>query len=172
MDIIHPNNSKLIYDDVLDKYFQLSFVCSFRVYGKPIPKGSHKAFIRNGRAYITDIQKHLLQWQKAIRAEALKVKNSYTNVDWNNNAICLGLTFRFEHPKNHFTTKGKPSKNFALIHTKKPDFDKLARAVNDSLTGVLFKDDCRSFILPGLKFYGQQQGVWIQIYILSELKNE
>lgn len=167
--VIQPFCKKFIYNEELGKWFEIEYICSFRVYGKPIPKGSHRAFVRGNRAIITDSQEGLALWQSQIRVEAEKAKKDFPNVDWQNSAICLGLTFYFEHPKIHFTSTGKQSKHFELIHTKKPDFDKLARAVNDALTGTLFADDSQSSIITGFKFYGQP-GVNIQVYILTELR--
>ena len=54
------------------------------------------------------------------------------------------MTFYFPRPKSHYGT-GKNvnvlKENAPTHHTKKPDAMKLARAVEDALTGIVWKDD-------------------------------
>lgn len=57
--------------------------------------------------------------------------------------VTVGLTFWFPRPKGHFTPRGILKASAPRYHTVKPDVDKLARAVLDSLAHVAFSDDAR-----------------------------
>jgi len=54
----------------------------------------------------------------------------------------------------------KPSKA-ALLHTVKPDLDKLERAVLDGLADICFGDDAVVVKITGSKFYSPTEGVQI-----------
>ena len=61
-------------------------------------------------------------------------------------AFELGLVFLLERPKAHYTSKGAISSDGAArpMPISKPDADKLARAVFDALTGVIYADDAQA----------------------------
>ncbi len=169
MDTIHPFADKYIYNSIHDNYIKLVYICHFWVNGKPIPKGSHKAFVCGKRAIITDSQEGLALWQSKIRIEAQKAKSEFPELDWENNCIFLWIDYVFPHPKYHFTSTGKKSKRYTNICINKPDEDKLRRAVCDALTGTLYKDDCQTMSFTGLKLYGNP-GIRIQVYFAKEIE--
>lgn len=141
----------------------MKWICTFFVEGKPIPKGNHRAFIRGSKAIVTDAQGgNLSDWESSIRTVARKHFN-YQPID--NDAVALSIDFIFKHPKNHFTKKGKPTKQFRKNHITRPDADKLTRAVCDALTGVVYKDDSQVMFENISKIYGMNEGVKISIYI-------
>ena len=53
--------------------------------------------------------------------------------------------------------------NAPVYHCGKPDTDKLIRAIGDSLTGIVVRDDSRFVILQARKMYGIERAV-IKIY--------
>lgn len=163
--------NKTLTVDGIQNAFELLPIVTFRVYGKPIPKGSHKAFVCKNRAFVTDSQGgNLAHWQDLIRQAAINAK------DWTDifhcyvGGIAVGMDFFFKHPQNHFTAGGKRSKNYRDIYLKAPDADKLARAVFDALTGTVYDDDNRAFIEHAAKWYGQE-GVIVTIYFVKEKLN-
>lgn len=115
---------------------------NFTVYGKPAQMGSKKAFVRGGRAIITDDNSEKRkQWANAVSsvaAEAMARRDLISQPVW------LHASFYFARPKSHFGT-GKNAnvlKHSAPIeHAQTPDLDKLLRCLNDALTGVVFRDD-------------------------------
>ena len=164
--------NKLLTVDGVSSVFELVPVVTFRVYGKPIPKGSHSAFVRGNRAIITDLQGgNLSHWQDLIRTAAV---NAY---DWSeifktySGAFAIGMDFFFRHPQNHFTAGGNRSKNYRDIYIRTPDADKLTRAVFDALTGTVYDDDNRAIIEHAAKWYGQE-GVIVTIYMVKEKLND
>ena len=63
------------------------------------------------------------------------------------------------------------SKTKKLPASKRPDLDKLARAVLDALTDVIFEDDSQVVSLGAFKYItnpGQQPGVKVTVYELEE----
>ena len=67
--------------------------------------------------------------------------------------IIISMRFRLKRPKT--VKRDHP--------TVPPDVDKLARAVNDGLTGVAFTDDSQIVQLTASKIYSEHTGVDIEI---------
>lgn len=138
------------------------------VQGKPIPKGNHKAFQRGSKIFITDAQGGTLSdWQDAIRVQARK----YCKSPISETVFFLRVTFMFKHPKNHYTAKGDKSKHWRYYHVKRPDVDKLLRAVLDALTGTVYDDDSQVQLLNSTKKYADVEGAIIEIWTEEELLN-
>ena len=84
--------------------------------------------------------------------------------------VRVSLIFRLKRPKSHYRT-GKFSdvlkeEHVATRHGKRPDADKLARAVLDGLTGVVFVDDSQVFDLSVLKTWQKRdepEGCYIKV---------
>lgn len=115
---------------------------TFTVAGTPAQMGSKKAFIRGGRAIITDDNSNKRRtWANAVTAaaaEAMGERKPFTG------PVLLVVSFAFQRPASHFgsgknATKLKPSA--PTIHAQSPDLDKLIRCVGDALTGVVYRDD-------------------------------
>jgi Holliday junction resolvase RusA-like endonuclease len=112
---------------------------SFTVFGVAQPAGSKKAFVVKGRAVITDDAKRSRPWKTQVAQEAGLAMADRPLLD---GPLLLELTFWVPRPKGHFGAKGvRPS---APRHpTVRPDVLKLARAVEDALTGVVYRDDAQ-----------------------------
>lgn len=93
------------------------------------PKGSTKPFMPKGARFpvTTSDNPRLKDWQHAIqRAAGLEFDLQVQG------PIALLATFYLPRPK---------SIKLGSWHLKKPDLDKLTRAVGDALTGTAYKDD-------------------------------
>lgn len=114
---------------------------AFAVRGIPVPQGSKRAYVVNGKPILTEEAgpRHKT-WRSDIKARAEQ--------EWfaapTEGACLVRLIFRFPRPLSHFGT----GKNRDVLkatapvdHTQKPDIDKLTRAVLDALTGIIWKDD-------------------------------
>ena len=73
------------------------------------------------------------------------------------------LTFTYERPKSHFTSKGKLRSGIPLKHVYKPDADNLAKFVLDALNGTFYKDDSQIYQLTVVKRYGTENSVCITL---------
>jgi Holliday junction resolvase RusA-like endonuclease len=110
------------------------------VAGTPWPEGSLKAFVRNGKPVIVhDNPAALEAWRSTVRAKAIAARSSFLR-----RPVSVDMFFYLQRPKSHYRT----GRNAHLLRDAAPpypvskfDGDKLARAVLDALTGVLYDDD-------------------------------
>ncbi len=105
-------------------------VIEFEVPGEPQPQGSHQAYTRNGRAWVTSDNPRLRPWRNAVcwhAREALGERPPLTG------PVRVELWFSFARPRGHFGRRGLlPSAPAG--HAVRPDCDKLARGAIDALT--------------------------------------
>ncbi len=137
---------------------------SFTVYGEPRPQGSKQAQViyngqgkpvtKNGRivAVVRDDNKDLRNWRNQVADRAMEAYRSATSTS-PDNAECpepcsgpfsLFIKFIRPRPKYHYGTgrnEGKLKASAPKYPTKKPDTVKLARAVEDAMTSVIWIDD-------------------------------
>ncbi len=118
---------------------------TFTVCGKPATAGSKKAYAfkrKDGSlgANVTADDPKALLWRNAVAVAAHEAYDGPLLTG----PIHLIVTFGFPRPKGHF---GK-GRNAARLkpsapdeHIQKPDLVKLVRAVEDSLKGVVWRDD-------------------------------
>jgi crossover junction endodeoxyribonuclease RusA len=118
-------------------------VVTFRVIGKAEPKGSIKAFIPKGwtRPVLTSTNAKVKGWQQLVAEQAQTVAGDGLFVG----PVALGVAFQLPRPQS------LPKR--VQHHTKKPDLDKLARALKDALKGVLYNDDAQVVVLYARKVY-------------------
>jgi Holliday junction resolvase RusA-like endonuclease len=134
------------------------------VLGEPQPAGSKRAFVnpKNGRAIVTDANKKAKPWQREVKQAA---SEAYAG-ELIRGPVSLRLTFIRPRPKGHFGT----GRNADAIKPSAPDFPttrpdalKLARAVEDALTGVLWADDAQITEEQLYKRYGEPARCEIEV---------
>ena len=76
--------------------------------------------------------------------------------------IFLRTYFTFEKPKSWSQIK----KSNANYHTSKPDTDNLVKAVKDSLSGIIYKDDSQVSYLDAHKLYGEKNNIFVEVFEL------
>jgi Holliday junction resolvase RusA-like endonuclease len=118
----------------------------FTAYGIPAPKGSTKAFFRPGMKFpvVTEDNKHTRPWEAIVKDAALQemMRKSLT---MSTGPLHLHVDFHMPRPKS------LPKR--VSHHTKKPDLDKLLRAVKDALTGIVWHDDAQVVHVVASKDY-------------------
>lgn len=140
-------------------------ICHFVVYGKAAPAGSKTAFVgKGGKAFVRDSSKGSYAWKDKVSDRAAEV--------WGNtNALVTGplevwITFYVPRPKTHFGT-GRNSdvlkESAPKFPDKKPDVLKLARAVEDGMTGAVWRDDAQIVSEHIHKEYGEPARVVIEV---------
>lgn len=151
----------------------LSFFCA----GVPVPMGSKVAFAIPGkggarpRAVLADSNRARLNpWRRDVQQAAHEAVAGHDGQGWHmGKPTMVDATYYFARPKSHYGTKGgvqyiKPGA--PRQHTSKPDRDKLDRALNDALTGVVFNDDSQSWSGRTSKVYcnaGEMPGVQVSV---------
>lgn len=130
--------------------------------GKPVPKGSARAFVRRGRAVVTHANKKTKPWQR----RATEIIQD-THDGWVLAACEVECVFTFLRPPSHLDKRGEVRKGKPAQHTTKPDVDKLLRAALDSITDAgVWPDDSYCVSATGRKFYTSDpaaEGVTITI---------
>ena len=143
---------------------------SITVLGEPSPEGSTRSFYipKLNRTVTThQNQSRLNSWRNRVATEA---QNVLCECDWTSDrtsAYTLDVDFVLPRPPS------VPAHR--RIHpTVKPDVDKLVRAINDALTGILFPDDCQVVSIRVTKNYegGRRPGAYIEVSRYSNVREK
>lgn len=123
-------------------------VITFRVMGKPEPKGSTRAFLPKGwkRPIVTADNPAGKEWAHRIEAVAHSLNEPPFA-----GPIAISLLFRMARPKS------KPRR--VVHHLTRPDLDKCVRQTLDALTGILFADDAAVITILARKVYAAEASV-------------
>ena len=134
----------------------------FFVPGIAKPGGSKKAFFnpKTGRAIVVDACKGNKDWRSAVSSCAYEVMQGRELI---HDPIEVTFEFHMPRPKGHFGSKGI-RKSAPVFPATRPDVLKLARSVEDSLTGLVYADDSQIVTETLRKVYAEKMaGVWITI---------
>lgn len=143
-------------------------IISLVVYGDAQPAGSKRAFKHpyTGRPIITDANPRSREWKDRVAAEAGRAYKGPLL----EGPVCLSLVFYRTRPKGHLRTgkyTGLVRKGAPLHPTTKPDSLKLARGAEDSLTGIIYRDDAQVVELNVKKRYGSPARVEIEVETIA-----
>jgi Holliday junction resolvase RusA-like endonuclease len=149
----------------------LSAPVSFTVHGVAQPAGSKRGFYNknSGRVIITDDATKSRPWKAlvsdaAIQAMATQEPDSEGKLL--DGPLLLELTFWMPRPKGHYGSgknAGKIRGSAPRFPTVKPDLLKLARAVEDALTGIVYRDDAQIATEVLQKAYGEPARVEVRV---------
>ena len=118
---------------------------AFTVPGIAAPAGSKRGFYNKkaGRVIITDDNARSRPWKALVSDAALEAMHGRNLLD---GPLLLELTFWMPRPKGHYGA----GRNAAVVKNSapwapavKPDLLKLARGVEDALTGIVYRDDAQ-----------------------------
>lgn len=154
-------------------------VLRLRVVGKARPAGSKRAFaIPDGRGgykrrsggspviVVTDDCENGKSWRKTVQAQVrAQLPDGFCLLDC---PLSVTMMFVVARGKSHYRTgrnADKLKEGAPLYHAKKPDVLKLARAVEDALTGVVWVDDSRIVCERLSKSWGHEDAVVIEVAI-------
>lgn len=138
-----------------------------RVLGDPAPAGSKIPFRKgNGALGVRDACKASRPWKTKIQNAATMLVGPHNEAAKLSGPLCLELVFYKTRPKSHFGT-GKNSKLLKQSAPEypitRPDALKLARAVEDALTGLFYHDDAQIVDEKISKRFGDQACVEIHV---------
>lgn len=147
---------------------------SFTVHGQAQPAGSKRGFYnkKSKRVIITDASAKSRPWKAVVSDAAAEAMAGMPLLD---GPLMLGLEFYFPRPKGHYGTgrnAGTVRASAPPIPTVKPDLLKLARAVEDALTGIVYRDDAQIAREILDKFYGEPARVEIRVRQLDSSNSE
>lgn len=129
----------------------LVFACT----GVPRPQGSKKLVRdkRSGKTRMIDVRPDALEkWRDAVGWAAKLVRQPGAKLLAGPLRVELEFRFLITKPER----MGEP-------HSQKPDVDKLIRAVLDSLTGIVWVDDCQVVSVAATKRWSSLPGVEVEI---------
>jgi crossover junction endodeoxyribonuclease RusA len=115
----------------------------FTVPGTPAPQGS-KRHVGNGR--LIESSQHLGTWRQRIAYTALSARQHQPPSARFDKTAAVVARIEFVMPRPQSTPKTRTP-----AATKRPDIDKLARAVLDAITGVVIHDDAQIVALYATK---------------------
>ena len=106
---------------------------AFFVPGRPAPQGSKsaKGRTRTGRVILVESSKSLKPWRETVRMHAI-ARHGVNPID--SGPVAMRIEFVMPRPQRTPKTITPPA-------VKRPDGDKLERAIFDALTGVMYRDD-------------------------------
>jgi crossover junction endodeoxyribonuclease RusA len=138
-------------------------VIEFTVPGTPVPQGSKTRTPQGG---FREANKNLKPWRDSV---AWSARAAMTRCKPLSGPVRLSAVFYFPRPQSHFRrVSGTPtlSEDAPYYCAKKPDTDKLVRAIGDAITGICFADDSQVVWIGAMKMYGDPRAeiqVW-EIY--------
>ena len=138
----------------------------FYVAGVPKPSGSKRGFFIKSinRVVITDANKNSKDWKQDVKEEAIKHAPGVKLLEC---PLRVSLEFFMTRPKSHY----RSGKNAHLLKDdapafpkSKPDVLKLARGVEDAITGIIWLDDSQIVTELLTKRYADKPGVQVNIH--------
>ncbi len=146
----------------------LAAVFTLTVYGTPAPAGSKRALPLGGkfggRPIVVDANARAKPWKNLIAQQGgieMRSRSLYRG------PLHVNFTFWVRRPKSHYNSKGELKTSAQKWPTKKPDCLKLARAVEDALSGIVYADDAQIVTEFLVKRYGEPERVEIEIALAS-----
>jgi Holliday junction resolvase RusA-like endonuclease len=141
---------------------------SFTAYGVAQPAGSKTVgFTKGGAHYVRDSAKGSAGWKKTVAQVAGAQMSGKPLLE---GPLLLEVVFWMPRPKGHYGSgrnaeKLKPSA--PRFPTVKPDATKLLRALEDALTGIVWRDDAQVVVQTVTKTYGEPARV--EVYVVPIL---
>lgn len=142
----------------------------FTAHGVPRPAGSKKGFPikrKDGSigVNLTDTSgKNGRIWRAVIQDAARQAMGDF---DLMTGPLACVMVFNMPRPKKHYRT-GKHAhelrKDAPYYHIVKPDACKLQRAVEDALTGIVWRDDSQVSLVYSTKIYKELPSVTVSIW--------
>ena len=121
----------------------------FDVAGTPVPQGSMRS--PKAGVVIHNSGEKLKSWRDSIGTLA----SVHFKGAPHTGPVSVALTFGLKPPQKH-----------EVRPIKKPDLDKLVRAVLDALTSIAYKDDSQVVHIEAEKHYDDRPGLTVEVWLL------
>lgn len=132
--------------------------------GIPKPQGSKRGFaLKGGGVAMVESSKGVKDWRYDIKGFALEAMRDQEMIV--GQPVCATITFVMKRAVSISKTRPTPP-----AIKKVGDIDKLVRAVFDSVTGIIYADDClvtQLFTTKRVAEAGEQPGAWIEFGVLD-----
>jgi Holliday junction resolvase RusA-like endonuclease len=139
----------------------------FIVYGQAKPGGSKKAIPhpRTGRPVIVEDSKNK-PWRQEVAGaalEALAEHHPLSHPLFPDEALAVVFTFVRPRPLGHYGASGAVRSSAPAHPVTRPDVLKLARAAEDALTGIVWRDDSQIVHETLVKVYGEPERLEVAV---------
>jgi hypothetical protein len=142
----------------------------FIVYGQAKPGGSKKAFVHphTGRPVVVEDSKNK-PWRQEVAGAALEALQALDS--WHetagplfaDEALAVVFTFVRPRPLGHYGASGAVRSSAPAHPVTRPDVLKLARAAEDALTGIVWRDDSQIVHETLVKVYGEPERLEVAV---------
>jgi Holliday junction resolvase RusA-like endonuclease len=148
-----------------------SLVVQFTVPGMPQGKARPRVSLKTGRAYTP---KKTVSYENLVQFVAIQqLPRGFVPFE---GPFRVDITAWYQRPKSHYGTgknAGKLKKRFEHVWPKTvPDVDNVAKAICDSLNGIVWRDDAQVVILNVSKFYEQTDSGGPRVEVVIEQMKE
>lgn len=133
---------------------------AFTVYGKPEPAGSKRAFARGGRTMVVDANPSAKPWKQQVAWTAIDAMSGREIL---RGPLLVSMIFTRRRPVGHLRADGRVKDSAPEYPTTRPDVLKLARAVEDAMSGIVYTDDSQIVDEQLLKLYGGSECVEVRV---------
>lgn len=142
-------------------------VLTFTAYGTAQAAGSKRAFVRKGGhgVVVTDANPKAKPWKAEVREAAAAAMLAHTitaNGNLVDGPLYVSMTFYVPRPQGHYGAHGVKA-SAPEYPAKRPDVLKLARGVEDALTGIVYRDDAQIVSERLVKQYGEPARVEVVV---------
>lgn len=140
---------------------------SFTVYGKAAPAGSKSlGRTKAGAAFVRDSSgdrgKH---WRTSVGQVAAAAMQGHAPLD---GPLSLEATFYVARPQTHRSKRGGLVQSAPPFPVTRPDLTKLLRAIEDAMTGIVWRDDAQVIEQTARKVYDDaDKGVRVVITVAA-----
>lgn len=150
-----------------ERELELERCVSFTVYGKAASAGSKSlGRTRAGAAFVRDSSgdrgKH---WRTSVAQVAGAAMIGHPPLD---GPLALEVTFVVARPVKHRSRRGGLVQSAPPFPTARPDLTKLLRAIEDAMTGIVWRDDAQVVEQTARKVYDDtDEGVRVVITVAA-----
>ena len=128
----------------------MTFQVMFTVEGKPVPKGRPR-FAKRGKFVSTYTPKATIDYELKASKAAKQAMGSSKPLETPVSFFCY-ITFPI--PKSFSKKLVEDCLNGFVKPAKRPDWDNVAKAIADSIVGIVYVDDCQIVNAHVAKRYG------------------
>lgn len=133
----------------------------------PIYRGTGTARRFTGRAAVVDDAKRSKPWRAVVAAAAVDAFTVVGNADGLlDGPLALEVDFYVARPRGHYGT-GRNARQLRpsapTYPAVRPDLTKLLRALEDALTGIVWRDDAQVVTQTARKWYGVPERAEVRV---------
>jgi Holliday junction resolvase RusA-like endonuclease len=142
----------------------------FTVYGDARPQGSKTLGNKGGQHWVRDADPRLKGWRLNVGQAAAVAHQGKSLIT---GPVSLDVTFYRPRNVGHYGTgrnAGKLKPSAPPYPAVAPDVDKLVRAVCDSLSGIVYRDDAQVVDLVARKRFGEPARAEVIVTALGQVR--